>query len=219
MSLKVCEIFYSLQGESSFAGLPCVFIRLAGCNLNCSWCDTEYAKTEFVRTPIKDIIKKAESFQCRLVEITGGEPLIQENTQNLISLMLEKGFQVLVETNGSISIKNLPDKCIKIMDIKCPSSGESKSNFFDNIDFITNKDEIKFVIADRKDYEFAKDIIQTKLTRNNLSIIPCKHIHLSPVFGKISTEEIAKWILKDGLEARLSMQIHKIIWNPNKRGV
>ncbi len=220
MSLNLCEIFYSIQGESSFAGLPCVFIRLAGCNLNCSWCDTVYAKTGIKRVSIKEIIRTVRSFGCTLVEVTGGEPLIQAKTPVLISLLLELGFKVLVETNGSISVANLPPECIKIMDIKCPSSGEALRNCFENFDFLTRSDEIKFVIGDRKDYEFAKNIIQTKLIRKGLpAIIPCKNIHLSPVFGVISAEQLAEWMLNDRLNARLSMQIHKIIWEPDKRGV
>ncbi len=219
MSLNLCEIFYSLQGESNFAGLPCVFVRLSGCNLNCSWCDTVYAKTESKKVSINEIVKRVKAFGCSLVEITGGEPLIQEKSSDMISLMIREGFQVLVETNGSISIKNIPDECIKIIDIKCPLSGESGSNFLGNLDLITKKDEIKFVIAGKEDYDFAKDIIHTKLMDNGSPIIPYRNIHLSPVFGKINPRELAEWILQDRLKARLSMQIHKIIWNPDKRGV
>ncbi len=221
MSLNLCEIFYSLQGESSFAGLPCVFVRLSGCNLNCSWCDTVYAKTESKKVSIRKIVKRVKAFGCSLVEITGGEPLIQENTPDLISLMIQEGFQVLVETNGSLSIKNLPGECIKIIDIKCPLSGESNKNFLGNLELINKKDEIKFVIAGKEDYDFAKDIIHTKLMDmdNGSPVIPCKNIHLSPVFGKINPKELAEWIIQDRLKARLSMQIHKLIWDPDKRGV
>ncbi len=219
MSLNLCEIFYSLQGESSFAGLPCVFVRLSGCNLNCSWCDTVYAKTESKKVSIQKIVKRVKAFGCSLVEITGGEPLIQEKSSYLISLLIREGFQVLVETNGSISIKNIPGECIKVIDIKCPLSGESGKNFFGNLDLITKKDEIKFVIAGKEDYDFAKEIIHTKLMDNGSPIIPYKNIHLSPVFGKINPDKLAEWILQDRLKARLSMQIHKIIWDPDKRGV
>ncbi len=219
MSLNLCEIFHSLQGESSFAGLPCVFVRLSGCNLNCSWCDTVYAKTESKKVSIQKIVKRVKAFGCSLVEITGGEPLIQEKSSYLISLLIREGFQVLVETNGSISIKNIPGECIKIIDIKCPLSGESSKNFFGNLDLITKKDEIKFVIAGKEDYDFAKEIIHTKLMDNGSPVIPYKNIHLSPVFGKINPDKLAKWILQDRLKARLSMQIHKVIWDPDKRGV
>jgi len=219
LSLDVCEIFYSLQGESSFAGLPCVFVRLSGCNLNCSWCDTVYAKTESTRIAIKDILHKVKSFGCNLVEITGGEPLIQQKTPYLITLLIDEGFNVLVETNGSISIENLPCECIKIIDIKCPSSNESLHNFFGNLTFMTQKDEIKFVIASKKDYKFAKNIIENKLQSYYPVKIMNKHIHLSPVFGKIDPADLGSWILKDRLKARLSMQIHKIIWAPEMRGI
>ncbi|WP_457552901.1 7-carboxy-7-deazaguanine synthase QueE [Desulfobacula sp.] len=214
MQVDVCEIFYSLQGESSFTGLPCIFIRLSGCNLNCSWCDTLYAKKESQGMTFEQILEKLSNYQCHLVEITGGEPLLQENTFFLISLLLEKNFQVLLETNGSKSIKNIPPECITIMDIKCPSSHESDSFLWENIPFLKDQDEIKFVIGSRKDYIFAKSII-----KNNLAGILEKRIHLSPVLGCILPEALAAWMLEDHLPARLSLQQHKIIWDPDKRGV
>jgi len=160
------------------------------------------------------IFKELKSYPCGLVEITGGEPLLQDNTPALISMLLKKEYQVLVETNGSKSIKNLPPGCIKIMDIKCPSSNESDSFLWENIPLLTEQDEIKFVIGSREDYIFAKSIIE-----NNLSGISQKRIHLSPVFACISSETIATWMLDDHLPARLSLQQHKIIWDPDKRGV
>jgi 7-carboxy-7-deazaguanine synthase len=214
LQLDICEIFYSLQGESTFTGLPCIFIRLSGCNLNCSWCDTLYAKKESICLTFDQILKKIEPYDCNLVEVTGGEPLVQENTGALITRLLEKKYQVLLETNGSKSIKDLPLDCIKIMDIKCPSSHESGSFLWENLSFLTQKDEIKFVIATRQDYVFAKSIIE-----NDLGCISPKKIHLSSVSGQISPETIASWILDDHLNARLSLQQHKIIWDPNKRGV
>ncbi len=214
MQLDICEIFYSLQGESTFIGLPCIFIRLSGCNLNCSWCDTPYARKESCIMTFDQIFKELKSYPCGLVEITGGEPLLQDNTPALISMLLKKKYQVLVETNGSKSIKNLPPECIKIMDIKCPSSHESDSFLSENIPLLTKHDEIKFVIGSRKDYTFAKSIIE-----NDLSGISLKKIHLSPVFGCILPETIATWMLDDHLPARLSLQQHKIIWDPDKRGV
>ncbi len=214
MQLNICEIFYSLQGESSFTGLPCIFIRLSGCNLDCSWCDTGYANTEFHAMTIDQILKKTLSYNCNLVEITGGEPLLQDSTPSLISALLDKNYQVLLETNGSKSIKNISSDCIKIMDIKCPSSNESDSFLSENINFLTEQDEIKFVIGSRKDYEFAKAIIDTDLNK-----ISPKKIHLSPVFGNILPDAIAAWMLEDNLHARLSLQQHKIIWDPDKRGV
>ncbi|MBF0229751.1 MAG: radical SAM protein [Desulfamplus sp.] len=243
MTLNICEIFYSIQGESTFAGLPCVFVRLMGCNLNCRWCDTLYAKEGDVATQmeITEIINKVESFGCNLVEITGGEPLIQKETPILIDTLINNGYQVLVETNGSISIDTITDNSIRIVDIKCPSSGESKKNLLSNIDILGKKDEVKFVIAERNDYEFAKGII----TNTNLIKINPSRIHLSPVqytnkissytneslqaldnskkdvkkSNSITPEELAKWMLNDKIPARLSMQLHKIIWHPDKRGV
>ena len=214
MQLDICEIFYSLQGESTFTGLPCVFIRLSGCNLSCSWCDTPYANKESQSMTFDQILKKVASFNCNLVEITGGEPLLQDDTPALISMLLEKNYQVLLETNGSKSIKNIHSNCIKIIDIKCPSSNESDSFLSENINFLSEHDEIKFVIGSRKDYEFAKSIIEKELTG-----ISQKKIHLSPVFGQISPEVIAAWMIEDNLYARLSLQQHKLIWNPDKRGV
>ena len=212
--IDICEIFYSLQGESTFAGLPCIFIRLSGCNLDCSWCDTDYAKHEFKAMSLDHILQQIASYKCSLVEITGGEPLLQKNTAPLISGLVEKGYRVLLETNGSKSIKNIHPDCIKIIDIKCPSSSESDSFLFENFKFLSEQDELKFVIAQRHDYEFTKAII-----KNNLAKISPEKIHLSPVFGQIKPEIIAEWILEDNLNARLSLQQHKIIWNPDKRGV
>ena len=214
MQLDICEIFYSLQGESTFTGLPCIFIRLSGCNLNCLWCDTRYASHESQSMTFDQILKKVGSYNCNLVEVTGGEPMLQDDTPALISMLLEKKYQVLLETNGSKSIKNIHSNCIKILDIKCPSSNESDSFLSENINFLTENDEIKFVISSRKDYKFAKSIIE-----NKLSGISQKKIHLSPVFGQISPEAIAGWMIKDNLHARLSLQQHKIIWDPDKRGV
>ncbi|MBF0412478.1 MAG: radical SAM protein [Desulfamplus sp.] len=216
MGINVCEIFYSIQGESTFSGLPCVFVRLNGCNLNCRWCDTLYAKEdEGSVMQIEEILQQLERFECNLVEITGGEPLIQKDTPVLVDTLLNKGYQVLVETNGTISINTISDKCIRIVDIKCPSSGESKKNLFCNIDILGEQDEIKFVIADKTDYDFAKDII----INTNLKHINASRIHISPVYGSIKPEQLASWMLNDKIKARLSMQLHKIIWHPDKRGV
>ena len=214
MQLDVCEIFYSLQGESTFMGLPCIFIRLSGCNLNCSWCDTRYADQESCSMDFEQILKKITAFDCSLVEVTGGEPLLQDDTPALISRLLGKNYQVLLETNGSQNVKNIHPDCIKIMDIKCPSSNESDSFLFENIKYLTKYDEIKFVIGSQKDYAFARTII-----KNKLSGISQNKIHLSPAFGHIAPEAIAGWILEDNLCARLSLQQHKIIWHPDKRGV
>jgi len=164
---------------------------------------------------IEEIFKRVQSFGCNLVEITGGEPLLQEETPLLIELLLSQGYQVLIETNGTINLKTITDRSVRIVDIKCPSSGESEKNLLQNIDLLKKNDEIKFVVADRTDYEFAKDLI----VNSNLRKIDHKQIHLSPVYGEIQPEELASWILNDRLGARLSMQLHKIIWHPEKRGV
>ena len=214
MLLDICEIFYSLQGESTFSGLPCIFIRLSGCNLNCSWCDTRYAEEESFPMTLDQILKKIESYNCNLIEITGGEPLLQEATPLLISMLLERHYQVLLETNGSLSIQNIPEPCIKIMDVKCPSSNESNSFLQENIQYLSKEDEIKFVIGSLEDYEFAKAMIE-----NELIGISQKKIHLSPVFGQISPEILAQKMIEDNLHARLSLQQHKIIWTPDRRGV
>jgi len=214
VSLNLCEIFYSLQGESTFAGLPCTFVRLSGCNLDCAWCDTGYAKNEAVSMSLEEIIKRIRAFGCNLVEITGGEPLLQEETSDLISRLLNRNYQVLLETNGSKSILSIDPGCVRILDIKCPSSNESDSFLFENLKYLTDMDEIKFVIGSRQDYEFARSIIEKELSQRSKT-----RTHLSPVFGQISSESLASWILEDNLQARLSLQQHKIIWNPDQRGV
>jgi 7-carboxy-7-deazaguanine synthase len=214
VSLNVCEIFYSLQGESTFTGLACTFVRLSGCNLECAWCDTSYAKEESTPLTIEEIIDQIRAFGCSLVEITGGEPLLQEETPILISKLLDLKFQVLLETNGSRPIGHIDPRCIRILDIKCPSSNESDSFLYENLTPLTSRDEIKFVVGSRQDYEFARAIILEKLSQR-----PKGLTHLSPVFGQVTPESLAAWILEDRLPARLSLQQHKIIWNPYQRGV
>lgn len=214
MSLDICEIFYSLQGESTRAGLACVFVRLSGCNLSCSWCDTTYAEAQSTPMGINQIVDQVVAFGCPMVEITGGEPLIQAQAPALISLLLEKGFQVLLETNGSQSIASVDPACIRIMDVKCPLSGEAGSFLFDNFNHMTDCDEIKFVVGSRQDYDYAASVIQTRLMDH-----PREKIHICPVFGRIELADLAAWILKDRLGARLSLQQHKLIWDPDLRGV
>jgi 7-carboxy-7-deazaguanine synthase len=215
VALKVNEIFYSIQGESSYAGRPCVFVRLTGCNLRCAYCDTQYAYHEGREREIKDIIDLVSSYKCTLVEVTGGEPLIQKETPVLIKSLLEEGYEVLLETNGSQDISRIDPQCIRIVDIKCPASGEEARNDLENLRRLTDKDEIKFVIGDRVDYEFAKDILDFQgrgLLIGNL-------VHFSPLFEKMEPRLLAGWILEDCLNVRLHMQLHKIIWDPAQRGV
>ena len=215
MTLKVNEIFYSIQGESSFAGLPCVFIRLSGCNLRCSYCDTQYAYDEGNSFGIEEILEQVASYSCPLVEVTGGEPLLQNEAPLLIFQLLEKGYQVLLETNGSQDINQVDNRCIRILDIKCPSSGESDQNDLTNLKKVTEKDEIKFVIANREDFDFAKNIIENwqKFTKIKNPIL------FSSVFGKIDPQQLAEWILGDHLIVRLQVQLHKLLWSPDARGV
>lgn len=215
MPLKVNEIFYSIQGESTYAGRPCVFVRLTGCNLRCTFCDTKYAYDEGDMMEIGDIFDQVSPYECNLVEITGGEPLIQAETPVLIESLLEDGYEVLLETNGSQDISHVDERCVKIIDIKCPSSGMSEKNDLKNLNRLTERDEIKFVIGSREDYEFAKGILN--LVHSNP--FKANPIHFSPVFGKMMPEVMAKWILEDHLNVRLQLQLHKYIWEPDQRGV
>jgi 7-carboxy-7-deazaguanine synthase len=215
MGLKVNEIFYSIQGESTYAGYPCVFVRLTGCNLRCSYCDTQYAYDEGRDIDTEEIIKQVEAFQCQLVEITGGEPLLQIETPVLVQQLCDKNFKVLMETNGSLNIDLVDNRCVRIMDIKCPSSGESNRNDPENIKRLTNSDEVKFVIGSRKDYEFAKPIL-FKIRSFHGRTIP---VHFSPVFGRQDFRQLALWMLEDHLDAKLHLQLHKIIWGADAKGV
>ena len=213
--LKVNEIFYSIQGESSYAGRPCVFVRLTGCNLRCSYCDTWYAYDEGYDIEIEEIIDRIMSHRCALVEITGGEPLIQEDTPVLIQRLLDLGFEVLLETNGTMDISEVDDRCVRILDIKCPSSGESNRNYLENLKRLHLKDEIKFAIGSREDYDYAKKILSF-IDRAKENIKPPL---FSPVYGKLNPEFLAQWILADHLDVRMQIQLHKIIWGPETRGV
>jgi len=207
MSLKVNEIFYSIQGESVYSGRPCIFVRLTGCNLRCSYCDTRYAYENGTEMDIDAIIKKVHSYKCLLVEITGGEPLVQPETPFLISSFLENGLEVMIETNGSLDISVVDERCMRIVDIKCPSSMESDKNDLENLKRVNMKDQLKLVIGTREDYEYAIEMI-----RLMPSDFPAHHILLSPVFGKIQPSKIANWILEDKLDVRFHLQLHNIIW-------
>ena len=215
MSLKINEIFYSLQGESSYAGRPCVFIRLTGCNLRCSYCDTRYAYEEGTDRELDLIIDQVSSYRCPLVEITGGEPLIQVETPTLILRLLERNFMVLLETNGSQNIQRVDDRCIKVVDLKCPSSGMEARNDLENLKKLGSNDELKFVIGDRIDFEYAKGI----LDEYQKFFSAMNPVHFSPVFGMLEPKLLAQWILEEHLEVRLQLPLHKILWDPNQRGV
>jgi 7-carboxy-7-deazaguanine synthase len=213
--LTVNEIFYSIQGESSFAGHPCVFIRLSGCNLRCSYCDTRYAYYDGEELEIPAILDKVRTYPCSLVEVTGGEPLLQNGTPKLIHHLLEIGFTVLLETNGSLDISKVDSRCVRILDVKCPSSGQAHCNDLTNLQRLSRGDEVKFVIGDREDYEFAKQIVKQLDTR----LLDPSRIHFSPVFARLKPDTLARWILTDHLPVRLHLQLHKTIWDPQLRGV
>jgi 7-carboxy-7-deazaguanine synthase len=215
VALKVNEVFYSIQGESTHAGRACVFVRFAGCNLRCTYCDTRYAYEEGEELEIGDILDRVASYRCPLVEVTGGEPLIQEETPSLIRRLLEEGYEVLLETNGTQDINQVDDRCVRIVDIKCPSSGEMDKNDLENLSRLTEHDEIKFVIGGRDDYEYAKRILDLI----DLNPPRMKKVLFSPVFGTVEPSLLGEWILKDHLNVRLQLQLHKYIWDPERRGV
>lgn len=213
--LRVSEIFHSIQGESSFAGWPCTFIRLSGCNLRCRYCDTQYAYEEGETLGISEVINRIESYSCNLVEVTGGEPLLQDGAPQLVGELVRLGFHVLVETNGSMDISVLDPRSIAIMDVKCPSSGQSQHNDLENFARLRPADEVKFVIADRVDYEFAKALVHGMLPGEGKRNVT----HFSPVFGLMEPSRLVEWILHDRLCVRLNLQLHKLIWGPSVRGV
>ncbi len=213
MTLKINEIFRSIQGESSYAGLPCVFVRLTGCNLRCRYCDTTYALNEGREMSLISIMDEIDSFGFKLVEITGGEPLIQDKSIDLMSMLLEREYRVLIETNGSCDISKIPDGAIAIMDLKCPSSGETENIMWENIWKLRSTDEVKFVISDRPDYEWALGIIRERFGRSEIKIL------LSTVFGELPPGKLIKWMLEDKLNARFQLQMHKYIWPHDARGV
>lgn len=211
--MKVCEIFSSIQGESTYAGLPCVFIRMSGCNLRCVYCDTAYAYEEGTELTEDDVFKQAVSYGISLVEITGGEPLMQKDVFPLIKRLLDSGLTVLVETNGSISVSGVDCRAIIIMDIKTPGSGMCEVMDFENIRLLKSQDELKFVIADRGDYEWTRDFISKHGLSGKCTIL------LAPVFGVCSPRDLSRWMLDDRLRARLNLQLHKYIHGPEERGV
>ena len=212
-TLVISEIFYSIQGESSYAGLPCAFVRLTACNLRCSWCDTTCSFHEGQPMKLGDVIVKVLEYNCPLVEITGGEPLLQPNVFPLMTRLCDLGKRVLLETSGSIDVSQVDPRVVKIMDLKCPGSGESGKNFYDNVRFLNKKDEVKFVIADRTDYDWAK----LKMAEHQLASI-CT-VLFSPVWEKLPLKTLAEWVLADKLPVRLQTQLHKHIWGTEARGV
>lgn len=210
--LRVTEIFFSIQGESTHVGRPCVFVRLAGCNLRCVWCDSEYTFTGGERIPIDEIVGRVKDFGCPLVEVTGGEPLAQAEAFTLIGRLCDEGLEVLIETSGSIDIRPVDRRAKIILDVKCPGSGEAEKNLWSNLDDLRPHDEIKFVIADHADYEWAKRIVEERRL-DRWTVL------FSPVWGRLDLEPLASWILADRLPVRLQTQLHKHVWGADVKGV
>jgi len=212
--LRVNEIFFSLQGESTRAGLPCVFVRLTGCNLRCVWCDTAYAFHEGRQKPIAEIVARVLNYRCDLVEVTGGEPMLQKGIHELLAALLDAGLTVMIETSGERDLAQLDRRVVKIMDIKCPGSGEAARNRWSNLEHLTSRDEIKFVLADRADYEWARGVICERRPEARVNAVL-----MSPVSGALNPRDLAAWILEDRLPVRMQLQMHKQIWGESARGV
>jgi 7-carboxy-7-deazaguanine synthase len=212
--LTVNEIFHSIQGESTFAGEPCVFVRLTACDLRCSWCDTPYAFHEGRKMSIDDVLAEVGRYGCPLVEVTGGEPLLQADVFPLMSRLLDRGKTVLLETGGHRSIEHVPDGVRRIMDVKCPGSAEADKMDWANLDRLTATDEVKFVIKDRTDYEYARDVVTREGLAGRVAAVL-----FSPVHAVLESRSLAEWILADRLPVRLQLQAHKYIWSPDTRGV
>jgi 7-carboxy-7-deazaguanine synthase len=212
--VTVNEIFYSVQGESTYAGRACVFVRLTACDLRCSWCDTPYAFHEGSKRSLDDVLAEVERFDCPLVEVTGGEPLLQKDVYPLMQALLDRGKTVLLETGGHRSTEHVPEQVVTILDVKCPGSGESGRVHWANLERLRPHDEVKFVIKDRADYEFARETI----ARHDLASRAAA-LHLSPVHGVLDPQELSRWVLADHLPVRVQLQLHKYIWSPETRGV
>jgi 7-carboxy-7-deazaguanine synthase len=212
--LTVNEIFHSVQGESTYAGAPCVFVRLTACDLRCSWCDTPYAFTEGRKRSVADVVEEVAAFGCPLVEITGGEPLLQDDVYPLMEALRDRSLTILLETGGHISVERVPEGVVKIVDVKCPASGESARNHWPNLDLLGPADQVKFVIQDRADYEFARGVA----ARHRLAG-KCAAVLFSPAHGVLPAPDLAAWILADRLPVRLQLQVHKYIWGAHARGV
>lgn len=211
--LKINEIYFSVQGESTHAGLPCVFVRLTYCNLRCTYCDTEYAFYEGKDMSMEDILTEIKKYDCDVVEITGGEPLIQKEVLPLMQILCDSGYKVLIETGGSLPIENIDQRVHVIMDLKCPSSKMMKKNKYENLQFIKPIDELKFVIGSREDYDWSKEIIEKYQLQGKCEIL------FSVVFESLQPVELVNWIIEDSLKVRFQLQMHKFIWDPKKKGV
>lgn len=217
--LRITEIFHSLQGESTWSGLACTFVRLTGCPLRCVWCDTAYAFEGGERMTIREIVAQVREIGTNLVEVTGGEPLAHKNAFLLTDRLLDEGFTVLVETSGAFDVSPLDTRVHKIMDLKCPGSGEVERNRWDNLKSLTSRDEVKFVVRDRTDYEWMRKVVTERGLDDRVRAGDLNALLVSPVWGDIDLEELAGWILEDQLPLRMQMQLHKQIWGPDKKGV
>lgn len=213
--MRITEIFYSIQGESSYAGLPCVFVRLTWCNLRCTWCDSEYTFKGGAEMTVAAVMEKVRSYNCKLIEVTGGEPLVQKRECcELVTQLCDEGYQVLVETGGGLDATVLDKRAIKILDVKCPGSGEAESNVWSNLATLNPHDEIKFVIQDRTDFAYALGIIEKyALDKREPQVL------MSPVWGAVEWKDLAAWILQSGVRARMQLQMHKLIWGADAIGV
>lgn len=212
--LTVNEIFYSIQGESTFAGRPCVFVRLSACDLRCSWCDTGYAFHQGQKRSLDDVLADVDRRHCQLVEVTGGEPLLQQDVYPLMQSLLDRGRTVLLETGGHVSTADVPTGVVTILDVKCPGSGEAHRTVWSNLDRLRPHDEVKFVVKDREDYEYARKVIGQYDIGERVAAV-----HLSPVHDVMDLRSLSEWVLADGLDARVQVQLHKYIWDPGARGV
>jgi len=213
MTLKINEIYYSVQGESTHAGRPCIFIRLTYCNLRCTYCDSEYTFYEGKDMEITHIMNEIKQWDCNLVEVTGGEPLFQDKCINLLNELVNSNYEVMLETGGSLSISDVPKEVIKIVDFKCPSSAMEKKNLWSIVEDLQPNDEVKFVIGNREDFDWAKDRIA------EYSLDKICTLLFSPTFEKIDPQLMVEWILAENLPVRMQMQMHKMIWSPDKQGV
>lgn len=211
--LRITEIYKSIQGEGSHAGYPCTFVRLTGCNLRCTWCDTEYGYNGGKDFSLSEILEKVKSLGSNLVEVTGGEPLLQDETPQLVDLLLQNGYTVLIETAGSIDISCVSTEATRIVDMKCPGSGMEEKNYYKNLELVTDKDEVKFVIKDKADFDWSLKLIKKHSLEEKTQVL------ISPVFGEVKEEDLANWVLESGVKARMQIQLHKIIWGPDKTGV
>jgi 7-carboxy-7-deazaguanine synthase len=211
--LRVNEVFYSLQGESTRAGLPCVLVRLTGCQMRCSWCDTAYAFYEGSWRSVDEVVAEVARHRCRLVEVTGGEPLLQPGALTLMTRLCDAGYEVLLETGGGLDISPVDPRVRRIVDVKCPGSGEAEANHWPNLDLLRPSDELKFVLAGEEDYRWARRLVEERRLAERCPV------HFSPVHGSLDPRRLAAWVLADRLQVRVQLQLHKLLWGPAARGV